>query len=86
MIKPQPKDYLDAKTGKNKPHFAFITEELTSIIDKLQARQKYLENGYDTLWNEMSQRTTELAKYLNRILDQQNKILEIIELFERGKR
>lgn len=65
------------------PHFAFITQELTQVIDKIEARQKYLEAGLDKLWNEMSQRTTTLIKYIDKILDQQNRILEIIELFEK---
>jgi len=79
----EPKNYKDKKTGKNVPHFAFITQELTEVIDKLEARQKYLEAGLDKLWNEISERTTNLAKYIDKILEQQNKILEIIKLFEK---
>jgi hypothetical protein len=78
----QPKILKDKK-NKEVPHFAYITEELTQVIDKLEARQKYLEVGYDKLWNEMSLRTCNLAKYIDKILDQQNRILEIIGLFEK---
>jgi hypothetical protein len=79
----EPKNYKDKKTGKNVPHFAFITQELTEVIDKIEARQKWLEAGYDKLWDEMSKRTCNLAKYIDKILEQQSRILEIIELFEK---
>lgn len=74
------KDYPN-KNGKMKPHFTFITEELTKKIEQIEARQKYLETGYDKLWAEISNRTCELAKNLDKTLDHENKLIgHIIEL------
>lgn len=75
--------YRDKKTGKIMSHFAFITEELTEVINKLEARQKYLETGFDKIWMEVSNRTCFLAKNLDKMCEQQIKILEIIELLEK---
>jgi hypothetical protein len=63
-----------------KPHFAFITEELTKKIEQIEARQMWLETGFDKLSSDIQDKITKLGTYIDKALDHENKLLgHIIE-------
>ena len=52
---------------------------ITIQMEMLEARQKYLEAGFDTIWNELHEKTQAIAKALDKTLEQMSRLITIVE-------
>lgn len=52
---------------------------ITIQMEMLETRQKYLEAGFDTIWNELHEKTQAIAKALDKTLEQMSRLITIVE-------